>query len=88
MITLSEFGKSYKKSVFSQVDITFPSNAVNFIMGKNGCGKTTLFKCIASLEKYNGEILFDGKSIKEVRNDIFILWDDTPFMQNFLGLTM
>lgn len=86
MIILDRFNKEYRKKLFTDVSVSFPEDKVNFIMGKNGCGKTSLFKCIAGLEKFEGNVTFDEKSIEEVRKDIFVLWDDTPFYQNLSGI--
>ncbi len=86
MIKLENFSKKYKKCIFSNTSITFPDNCINFIMGKNGCGKTTLFKCISGLEDYEGTITFDNKPINRIRDELFILWDDTPFYPKLSGL--
>ncbi len=55
-------------------------------MGKNGCGKTTLFKCISGLEEYEGEITFDNHPLKTIRDRLYVLWDDTPFYQKLSGI--
>lgn len=86
MIALENFAKEYKSPVFSETSVIFPHNEVNFIMGKNGCGKTTLFKCIAGLESCGGSILFDGQELSAVRKDLFVLWDDTPLYPNLSGI--
>lgn len=86
MIELKNFSKKYKKPIFENSSICFPDGKINFLMGKNGSGKTTLFKCIAGLENYGGEIVFDGKRKDEVRNDMLVLWDNTPFYLNLSGI--
>lgn len=86
MIELKNISKKYKNSIFSNTTITFPDNCINFIMGNNGCGKTTLFKCISGLENYDGIITFDNQSIADIRNQLYILWDDTPFYQKLSGI--
>lgn len=86
MIKLNKISKKYKNLIFSNTTVIFPDKCVNFIMGKNGCGKTTLFKCISGLENFEGEITFDDKPLKNIRNQLFVLWDDTPFYQKLSGL--
>jgi ABC-type bacteriocin/lantibiotic exporter with double-glycine peptidase domain len=41
-------------------------------VGSSGCGKSTLVKLLSGLyPQWEGEVKFDGKSIKEIRRDIF-----------------
>lgn len=44
------------------------------ILGPSGCGKTTLIRCIAGFEDYEGEILVDGKKVKEPGIDRFMVF--------------
>lgn len=48
-----------------------PGSKVAFV-GASGCGKSTLSKLISGLYKpWDGEILFDGKSIDEIDRNVF-----------------
>ena len=85
MISLNDFEKQYDQLLFSNANTIFPSNEINFLMGKNGCGKTTLFKCLSGLENYKGTILYDDKNLNEIRDELFVLWDDTPFYLKLSG---
>lgn len=38
------------------------SGMFHVVVGYSGCGKTTLLRCIAGLQDYKGELLFDGRN--------------------------
>lgn len=87
MITLKNLKKVYKKEyIYKSSNCTFPDKAISFLMGKNGSGKTTLIKCIAGLEEYDGEILFNDKLLSKVKNECFVIWDDSPCFNNLSGM--
>ena len=87
MIELKQFQKKYKNNIlYSPTDLVFPEHAISFLMGSNGCGKTTLLKCIAGLEDYKGEILFHNQPLRAVRSRCLVIWDDTPCFPNLTGI--
>lgn len=52
--------------------LEIPSGEVHAIMGKNGCGKSTLAKIMAGHPAYevtSGEVLLDGKNILDLEPD-------------------
>lgn len=71
---------SYKKKkaeyfILNNVSAEFKSDKIHVILGKSGCGKTTLLKCIAGLLDYKeGHIYFDD-----------ILIDNVPTQSRKLG---
>lgn len=50
----------HKHEVLRNVQAVFPQNSISVILGKSGCGKTTLLRILANLESYDqGEISMD-----------------------------
>lgn len=87
MIEIHNYSKRYKKNnIVQNVNIFMKENKINFLLGKNGCGKTTLIKCLCQLEGYEGKIIFDNKDFSAVRDKCFVLWDDTPFYMELSGI--
>lgn len=76
MIELKGLTKKYgEKTIFEDLNIVFPPKKLNFILGKNGVGKTTLYKCILNLERYDGQIVIHGENL-------FCIFDEQPFYLN------
>lgn len=87
MIRVNNLSKKYKNNLlFENVNLVFENNKISFLLGKNGSGKTSLIKCMFSLEEYDGDILFDENKISKVRKECFVIWDDAPFYTNLTGL--
>jgi NitT/TauT family transport system ATP-binding protein len=54
--------------LYENFDLDIPKNKITSVFGPNGCGKSTLINMIAGLVPIDsGEILFDGKSLKDTR---------------------
>lgn len=62
MLSVEKLEFSYNKStpVLRGADLQLEQGQVGILLGKNGCGKTTLFKNILGIEKPSGGSLFFG----------------------------
>lgn len=69
-ITFKDYSFKYQNStdyLYENINITFGSDKINYIVGKSGVGKTTLIKCIiGECDDYSGEILFDNLDIRDL----------------------
>lgn len=76
-IELKDISKHYyvenrKVSVLNGIHLLIPDNRITVILGKSGCGKTTLLRLVGGLEKPDGgEILFDSS-----RKTAFVFQED------------
>ncbi len=52
------------KQIFENFNLSIPEGNISFIMGESGCGKTTLMRIIAGIEKnFSGEIIKNSEFI-------------------------
>lgn len=86
MIIFKDFQKKYKsKVIIEKTSFEIPSDKIVFFMAPNGYGKTTLIKCLAGLEKYDGEIIYES-GIDKLRAEALVIWDDSPFYEQLSGI--
>ncbi len=65
MLQIENLSVKYgEKRVLDNLSCEFPTGALSFIIGTNGCGKTTLLRSIEGLIKSEGNITVDGKDLK------------------------
>lgn len=56
--------KIEKDVILSDIDLHIEKGKITGLIGRNGCGKTMLMKCITGFVKpTQGEVIFDGKKI-------------------------
>lgn len=67
MITLQHIGVSYgSNTILRDVDATLENRRLTALMGPNGCGKTTLLRCIGGLlQPTAGRVLIDGTDVRD-----------------------
>lgn len=68
MLTVSGLSKSFgTQSVLSAINFTLEAGQVLAVLGRSGCGKTTLLKILAGLETPDaGDVQINGQSILHV----------------------
>jgi len=80
--------KIKKRDILSDINITFESGKVYGIVGRNGSGKTMLFRAISGLMKTTGEVWLDdkllGRDIKVLPN-LGIIIENTQMYPEFSG---
>lgn len=83
MLRIINLSKRYgRKKIFSDASLSIPSTGVHIMRGENGYGKTTLFKCLAGLEQYQGSILWHNESLK---NNVTAVFDDSTLHGRLTG---
>lgn len=60
-------------TVFSNFNLTIEDNRITSILGKSGCGKTTLLNIIAKLTEYEGSIDIDNEKISYIFQNLRLL---------------
>ena len=65
LITITDLKKTYPGvKALDNINLSFYSGKIHAIAGENGCGKTTLARILAGIEKSdNGSIVINGREI-------------------------
>lgn len=88
MVEVKNACKSFKETqALKNVTVSFERGNIHGIIGRNGSGKTVLFKCICGfMTLSSGEIIVDGKEIKpSVSQDIGIIIENPGFIGSLSG---
>lgn len=81
MLKLENVCKKYDREILKNLNVEFKENKINYIYGRNGIGKTTLFKCIVGLEDFEGKI----EGLPE-REEIYYIEEGNPLYNNLSGM--
>jgi|LakMenE01Jun11ns_1017448.scaffolds.fasta_scaffold9885077_2 ABC-2 type transport system ATP-binding protein len=83
MIAIRNLTMTYgENKVLNNLNIEFEKGKVYGIVGENGAGKTTFFRCIAGLEVYDGEI---RSTLNPIKNYLGLLLTEPFFFRNITG---
>ncbi|MDE7422766.1 MAG: ATP-binding cassette domain-containing protein [Lachnospiraceae bacterium] len=90
IITVTNVSKRFKEeTVLKNVTIAFEKGKIHGIIGRNGSGKTMLFKCICGfISPSEGEIVVNGKKIGkdiDIPDSIGIIIETPGFLPNYSG---
>ena len=83
MVEVKNVTKKFKHvTALKDVSITFEQGKIHGVIGRNGSGKTVMFKCICGfMEPSAGEIFVNGKRVVPARmQDIGIIIEDPGFI--------
>ena len=73
-----------KRDVFNNINVSFEKGKVYGIIGKSGAGKSTLLSLISGLDTCkNGEVLYNGKSLKNTDRDLYRAKDIGVIFQGY-----
>ena len=63
-----KYDKKANRPVLDNINLEIKEGTVNVLLGLNGCGKTTLIKLLAGLEKpLEGFIEYNNQNLQEIR---------------------
>ena len=67
MLAIHNVSVAYgKKTILTNIELELKLGQSVCLLGKNGVGKTTFFKCLLNVLNYQGTIMIDGEDIKQL----------------------
>ena len=80
-IDINNLTFGYDILLFDCIDLTIHNNTFTSILGKNGCGKSSLVKILIGDLDYSGEIkynniILDNKSKEDIRRNISVIFNN------------
>ena len=90
IVEVKGLSKSFGKNrVLDNVSVSFEEKQIHGIIGRNGSGKTMLFKCILGMMPFSeGEILVRSRRVGkdvDVPDDVGMIIEGPGFLPNFSG---
>jgi sulfonate transport system ATP-binding protein len=82
-IGLEKVSKSYgDRKVLRDIELQIPAGQFVAVVGRSGCGKTTLLRLIAGLDRISGGcILLGDKLVAGLQSDVRMLFQDARLLQ-------
>ncbi|MBZ4665358.1 ABC transporter ATP-binding protein [Mahella sp.] len=88
IVEVRDVCKAFKETqALNHVSVNFERERIHGIIGRNGSGKTVLFKCICGfMTLSSGEIIINGEKVKpSVAQDIGIIIEEPGFVGSLSG---
>lgn len=94
IIQVKDLSFKYYKDLFNHLNFEIKKNSFVTVLGKNGCGKSTLAHLLCGSFPFLGQIIINGiemnsKNIKKIQKDIYFISEktqehslnDTPYQE-------
>lgn len=87
-VEIKDVTKKFKENVaLDHVNVSFEKGKIHGVIGRNGSGKTVLFKCICGFMEPNmGEVLVQGKPVRPAMpQNMGIIIEEPGFINSMSG---
>ena len=86
-IKIENLTLGFDELLFDKLNLTIHSNTFTTLLGKNGCGKTSLIKALIGEEKYSGtikynKIVLDEENKNELLKDVNVVFNNAFIFNN------
>ena len=75
--------KKYNNFTLGSINIDLDAGYIVAVIGKNGCGKSTLFNCMLGMESYDGICEWKGAGAAKVSKSFAYVLERCPFPKEY-----